>query len=337
MLLYVISKGCTSSEIVLQCIEMNFARYWNAVNSNELCGGKSLEGEKKAKISLIASMAIFGTIGIFRKYIPLSSGMIACIRGILGVAFLVGLTKVRGLKMNRETAKSNLGLLLLSGGLIGLNWVLLFESYRYTSVAVATLCYYMAPVFVMLASPFFLKETLTAKKAVCILTALLGMVFVSGVLEDGISNISEIRGILFGLGAAALYASVVLMNQRLTRVPVYDKTILQLLAAAITLLPYVLITGGVPSTKMSLTSLILLLVVGVVHTGIAYALFFASMGELKAQTVALFSYIDPIVAIILSAVILREPMSGYCMIGAALVLGAAIFSELPEKKNYGQK
>lgn len=296
-----------------------------------------MEKETKARISLIASMIIFGTIGIFRKYIPLSSGMIAFIRGILGVAFLVGLVRIRGMKTDGKAVKSHLGLLLVSGGLIGLNWVLLFESYRYTSVAVATLCYYMAPVFVMIAAPFVLKEKLTGKKAVCIMTALLGMVLVSGILETGVNELSEIRGILFGLGAAALYAMVVILNQSLTKVPVYDKTILQLLAAAIMLIPYIIFTEGIPSFRLQIVSLILLLFVGIVHTGIAYALFFASMNELKAQTVALFSYIDPIVAILLSALILKESMSAYCVLGAVMVLGAAIFSELPEKKSYGQK
>lgn len=296
-----------------------------------------MEKETKARISLIASMIIFGTIGIFRKYIPLSSGMIAFIRGILGVAFLVGLVRIRGMKTDGKAVKSHLGLLLVSGGLIGLNWVLLFESYRYTSVAVATLCYYMAPVFVMIAAPFVLKEKLTGKKAVCIMTALLGMVLVSGILETGVNELSEIRGILFGLGAAALYAMVVILNQSLTKVPVYDKTILQLLAAAIILILYIIFTEGIPSFRLQIVSLILLLFVGIVHTGIAYALFFASMNELKAQTVALFSYIDPIVAILLSALILKESMSAYCVLGAVMVLGAAIFSELPEKKSYGQK
>lgn len=288
--------------------------------------------ETNAKVSLILAMVIFGTIGIFRKYIPLSSGLVACVRGILGVTFLLAFIKIKKIRMDREAIKEHLMILLISGGFIGLNWVLLFESYRYTSVAVATLCYYMAPIFVMIVSPFLLKEKLTVKKAVCVIVALIGMIFVSGVLDGGISDVSELKGILFGLGAAALYASVVMMNQKLRKVPTYDKTIMQLGAAAVVLIPYILLVEDLGAVMLTPLITIMLMIVGVVHTGIAYALYFGSMNDLKAQTVALFSYIDPIVAIILSALFLKEPMTLYSAIGAVLVLGATMISELPEKK-----
>ena len=288
--------------------------------------------ETNAKASLILAMVIFGTIGIFRKYIPLPSGIVACARGILGVAFLLIFIKIKKIKIDGKAIKKHLAILLVSGGFIGLNWVLLFESYRYTSVAVATLCYYMAPIFVMIVSPFLLKEKLTSRKMLCVIVALVGMVFVSGVLDGGITDISELKGILFGLGAAALYASVVMMNQKLREVPTYDKTIMQLGAAAVVLIPYILFVEDLSAVTLTPLMAIMLIVVGVVHTGIAYALYFGSMNGLKAQTVALFSYIDPIVAIILSALFLKEPMTVYSAIGAVLVLGATMISELPEKR-----
>lgn len=288
--------------------------------------------ETNAKVSLILAMVIFGTIGIFRKYIPLPSGIVACARGILGVAFLLIFIKLKKIKMDKNSIKAHLTILLVSGGFIGLNWVLLFESYRYTSVAVATLCYYMAPIFVMIVSPFLLKEKLTVKKVLCVIVALIGMVFVSGVIDGGIKDVSELKGILFGLGAAALYASVVMMNQKLGKVPTYDKTIIQLGAAAVVLIPYIFLVEDLSAITVTPLILIMLLIVGVVHTGIAYALYFGSMNGLKAQTVALFSYIDPIVAIILSAMFLKEPMTIYSGIGAVLVLGATMISEISEKK-----
>ena len=291
-----------------------------------------MEKETNAKASLILAMVIFGTIGIFRKYIPLPSGIVACARGILGVAFLLVFIKIKKIKMDREAIKKHLWILLISGGFIGLNWVLLFESYRYTSVAVATLCYYMAPIFVMIVSPFLLKEKLKVKKVVCVIVALIGMVFVSGVLDGGISDVSEMKGILFGLGAAALYATVIMMNQKLREVPTYDKTIMQLGAAAVVLIPYILFVEDLSAVVLTPLIVFMLIIVGVVHTGIAYALYFGSMNGLKAQTVALFSYIDPIVAIILSAMFLKEPMTIYSAIGAVLVLGATMISELPEKR-----
>ena len=293
-----------------------------------------MEKETNAKVSLILAMTIFGTIGIFRKYIPLPSGIVACARGILGVAFLLIFIKIKKLPMNWKTIKKYLKILLISGGFIGLNWVLLFESYRYTSVAVATLCYYMAPIFVMLVSPFLLKEKLTVKKAICVLIALLGMVFVSGVLETGISGSGEIVGILFGVGAAVLYASAVLMNKKLTEVPGFERTIVQLGAAALSLLPYVLVTEWGTDMDWSGPVLPLVLVLGIVHTGIAYALYFGGIKELPAQTSALLSYIDPVSAIILSAVFLREGLSVSGLVGAVLVLGSTLLSEisLPHKE-----
>lgn len=291
-----------------------------------------MEKKSNAKISLISAMAIFGTIGIFRKYIPLPSGIVACARGILGVAFLLAFIKVKKIKMDFESIRKHLKILVFSGAFIGLNWVLLFESYRYTSVAVATLCYYMAPIFVMIVSPILLKEKLSGKKAVCVLVALIGMIFVSGVLDGGISDLSELKGVLFGLGAAALYASVVMMNQKLRAVPTYDKTIMQLGVAAAVLIPYIFVTEDLSAVVLTPVIILMTLVVGIVHTGIAYAMYFGSMNDLKAQTVALFSYIDPIVAIILSALFLKEPMTVYSGIGAVLVLGATMISELPEKR-----
>ena len=288
--------------------------------------------ENNAKLSLILAMTIFGTIGIFRKYIPLPSGIVACARGVLGVVFLFAFIKIKKIKMDMDAIKKHLKILVISGAFIGLNWVLLFESYRYTSVAVATLCYYMAPIFVMVVSPFLLKEKLTPKKTICVTVALVGMVFVSGVLDGGISDISEIKGILFGLGAAALYASVVMMNQKLRAVPTYDKTIMQLAIAAAVLIPYILFVEDLSTVTLTPLIILMVLIVGVVHTGIAYAMYFGSMNDLKAQTVALFSYIDPIVAIILSALFLKEPMTVFSIIGAVLVLGATLISELPEKR-----
>ncbi len=291
-----------------------------------------MENERKARASMILAMTIFGTIGIFRKFIPLSSGMVAFARGVLGVLFLVIFTKIKKMKINQESIRKYWKILLISGSFIGLNWVLLFESYRYTSVAVATLCYYMEPVFVMAVSPVILNEKLTVRKTVCMAAAFLGVVLVSGVLNGGVPKISELMGIFYGLGAAALYAAVVIMNQKLKNVSTYDKTIMQLSAATLILLPYIFLTEDLSAVILTPTVFFLLLIMGVVHTGAAYALYFGSMKELKAQTVALFGYIDPIVAIILSALILKEPVTAEGVLGAVLVLGATMISELPEKQ-----
>ena len=288
----------------------------------------------KAKLELIASMFIFGTIGIFVRHIPLPSSMIALVRGFVGAFFVLLFVYLKKSKLDKAAIKKNFVMLALSGAFIGINWILLFESYHYTTVATATLCYYMQPIFVILASPFLLKEKLTVKKVACVVVALIGMVFVSGVLQTGIPALSEAKGILYGLGAACFYASVVLMNKKITEINAYDKTIMQLGMGAIVLSPYVMLTQDFGSAAASMTPSLwaLLLFVGLVHTGVAYALYFDCMKDLKAQTLAIFSYIDPIVAIILSALLLKENMGLYGVIGAVLVLGSTFISEMPEKE-----
>ena len=284
-----------------------------------------------ATFKLTLSMVIFGTIGVFRRYIPLPSSLVAITRGLTGMLFLLLVMVLRKRGMNRAAVRKRLGMLCLSGAAIGVNWILLFEAYNYTSVATATLCYYLAPMFVILASPLVVGERLTAKKLICVLAALLGMVFVSGVLEAG-GGSSDLKGVLLGLGAAVLYASVVLMNKQLGDVPAYDRTIVQLGSSAAVLLPYVLLTEDMGALTFTPGTIGLLLVVGIVHTGIAYALYFGSLMQLKAQTAAILSYIDPVVAVLLSALVLREHMSLLSGLGAVLVLGAAVVSELPSRR-----
>ncbi len=280
---------------------------------------------------LISSMFLFGTIGIFVHYLPLPSAFIAMVRGFTGAIFLLLFMALKRQKPDRIAIKNNLPVLLLSGTALGINWILLFEAYNYTTVATATLCYYFAPIIVILVSPLLLREKLTAKKLVCVLIALVGMVFVSGVLEAK-SGGSDFVGVLFGLGAACFYASVMILNKKLHDIEAYDRTVMQLGTAGVVILPYVLLTQHVAASDFTLTVVVLLAVVGIVHTGLTYALYFAGMKDLPAQTVAIFSYLDPIVAILLSALFLKEPLGVYGIVGAVLVLGATFISELPDRK-----
>lgn len=286
---------------------------------------------KLARLQLIASMVIFGTIGLFVRYIPLPSSVIACVRGFVGMLFLLLVMALRRKKPDMAAIKKNLLILIVSGAAIGVNWILLFEAYRFTTVATATLCYYLAPMFVLLASPLVLKERLTLRKLLCVVVSLIGMVFVSGVASSGLPSVGELTGVLLGLGAAVLYASVVLLNKKMTGIAANDRTLMQLGLAAVTISPYILLTEDLSTLALTLPALGLLLFVGVVHTGIAYAMYFGSLKDLKAQTAAILSYIDPIVAIILSALLLREHMGLGGIVGAVLILGSALISELPEK------
>ena len=288
--------------------------------------------KNRALISLVSSMIIFGTIGIFRRYIPLSSSVIAFARGIIGFTFLLFFLWVTKKPFSMKKIGKSFLPLCFSGALIGFNWILLFEAYNFTSVATATLCYYMAPVFVIIASPFLFGEKLGTKKIICVIGAFIGMVFVSGIVENGFSIGSDIKGVLFGLGAAVLYASVVMMNKKTAEIPSFEKTVIQLGSAAVTILPYILFTEDLSAIELNTKTLVLLLFVGIVHTGISYAIYFGSIGKLPAQTAAIFSYVDPVSAIILSAVFLDEKLTVYGALGALLILGSAVLSEIEKKK-----
>ena len=282
----------------------------------------------KAKLEMIISMVIFGTIGLVRRSIPYSSAMIASFRGVIATLLLLLIHLVRRQKFDRTALKANMAKLLISGAMIGFNWVLLFEAYRYTTVSVATVCYYMAPVFILISSPFTLSEKITAKKTVCIILALVGVVLVSGVLEPGSMTSSDnLKGVLFGLGAALLYACVVTINKEIKNVSGMDRTIFQMAPAALAVLPYWLLKDNVSAITLEVEPVIMLLVAGIINTALAYDLYFASIASLSAQSAALMSYIDPVVAIILSAVVLKEGLSAVSILGVILVLGSAIAGE----------
>lgn len=290
------------------------------------------QNERNAKLQLIISMVVFGTIGLFRKNISVPSSVLAMARGFIGALFLLSVIKLQKKKISLIALKKNLLYLILSGAFIGFNWILLFEAYNNTSIAVATLCYYMAPFIVIILSPFLLKEGLTPKKIICVIIALIGMVFVSGVMDSGIGSLNDVKGILFGLGAALFYACVIILNKKIKDISPYDKTIYQLGIAAVVLLPYTMLTEEFSNINLDLKGILLILFVGIVHTGITYYLYFGSISALKAQTVALYSFIDPIVAIIISALVLKENIGIYEIIGSFLILGSTVVCELSREK-----
>ena len=279
-----------------------------------------------ARLKLIVVMLLFGTIGIFVRTISMPSSIIALVRGIIGSIFLLLVVFARRTGIDMSAVKRNWWKLLLSGGCIGVNWILLFEAYRFTTVATATLCYYLQPVIVVLGSALVLKEKLSIRKLLCVLVAILGMIPVSGVLES-IPTAGEVTGILLATGAALLYGINILTNKTMQGLSPFDMTIFCMITATLTLLPYTLLTEGWSAIVWEPQSLLLLLVVGIIHTGVAYALYYSALEKMKAQEVAIYGYIDPICAILLSALLLSEPLTAGIVIGAVMILGATYISE----------
>ena len=275
---------------------------------------------------MVLSMAVFGTLGPFVRGIPVSSGELALYRAILA-ALLIGLfLAVTGQKIPFGKIRREVPLLLASGVAMGINWILLFEAYRYTTVSVATLSYYFAPVIVTAVSPILFREKLTGKQILCFVMSTVGLVMITGIGELG--GGSHLTGILFGLGAAVFYASVVLLNKFIRNVAGIHRTFLQFLAAVLVLIPYVMLTSGVTLEKMTAAGWGNLLVVGLIHTGVTYCLYFSSLKELPGQKAAILSYIDPLVAVLISVVVLKEPMTLWQAAGGILILGFTLWNEM---------
>lgn len=292
-----------------------------------------------ARLKIIAAMAIWGTISLFVKHIAMPSAETALFRAAIAIVILLLFKLVTGGKFNREDVRRELIPLLLSGAAMGFNWVLLFEAYRYTTVSVATLSYYFAPVIVMVLSPILFHEHTTWKQRICFILSTLGLVLVINVGEISLGD-KNLTGILFGLGAASLYASVMLLNKFCKRVGGIDRTIIQFAAAIAVLLVYVLLTSGITVMTLDSTGLVNLLILGTVHTGICYCLFFSAVRDLPGQEAAILSYIDPFVSILVSVFILYESMTVLQIVGGVLILGFTLLNEIdlkPAKKAESSK
>ena len=288
---------------------------------------------KRARLMLVASMAIFGTLGPFVRNISVSSGELALYRAILAAALIGGYLLVTKQPIPLGHIRRELPFLLLSGVAMGINWILLFEAYRYTTVSVATLSYYFAPVIVTAVCPVLFREKLTAKQILCFAMSTLGLVLITGTGEVGKGG-TDLIGILFGLGAAAFYAAVVLLNKFIKNVEGIHRTFLQFLAAILTLIPYVAATSGVTLGTMDPTGWICLLIVGLLHTGVTYCMYFSSLKELPGQKAAILNYVDPLVAVLVSVLVLHEAITVSQLAGGALILGFTLWNEisLPSRK-----
>ena len=280
-----------------------------------------------AKFKIIISMIVFGTIPIFVKNMELPAGEIALYRAIIAsVTILIYKTIVdKGISLPKS--KNERYILFLSGASIGFSWILLFQAYNFTTISAATLSYYFAPSIVLIASTILFREKLTALQIIYFVMATIGLIFIIGDDSFGLDNI-DIKGITFGLGAASLYATVVILNKFIKTVTGIDKTFIQLVAASFVLIPYASFTTGIHINSLNYVGIINLLILGVFHTGITYCLFFSSLRDLSGQEASILSYVDPFVAILVSVSVFGETISSIQIIGGIMILGFSLMNEL---------
>ena len=283
--------------------------------------------QKQAKLMLSISMMIFGTIGVFTRNIAVSSGELALYRAVLAAALLLGYFIVTKQTIDLKAIKKELVLLLCSGVAMGINWILLFEAYKHTTISAATLSYYFAPVIVTVACPILFRERITKKQGLCFVLSTIGLVLIIG-FEGINSGSNHFLGIMLGLGAALFYATVILLNKFIKNVEGIQRTFLQFLSAICILIPYVLATGGMHLNTLPVNGWICLLIVGLIHTGITYCMYFSSLKELDGQEVAILSYLDPLVAVVISVTILGEPLGILQLFGGILILGCTLWNEI---------
>ncbi|MEI8216041.1 MAG: DMT family transporter [Eubacteriales bacterium] len=282
------------------------------------------------KLKIVSAMMIFGTISIFVKNIPLPTGEIALFRAIIAALAIAVFKLAWEKKIFFPNIKKDLHLLFISGAAMGFNWILLFQAYKYTTISIATLSYYFAPVIVTVACPVIFREKLTIKQIICFTMATIGLFFIIGIggLNQSAGNL---MGIGFGLGAAVLYATVIILNKFIRTVTGIDRTLIQIFAAIIVLAPYVFSTTGIHLAQIGNIGIASLLILGLVHTGFAYVLYFSSLKDLRGQEVAILSYIDPLVAVLVSITIFSEAIGPLQIIGGMMILGFTLLNEIKLK------
>ena len=281
-----------------------------------------------SKSKIVTAMLIWGTIGIFVKNINLTSIEIAFFRASIGSIVLLLVAILNKEIIDKKLLKENAFLLIFSGIALGINWTMLFQAMKYTSISNATLSYYFAPIFMILFSAIILKEKISIKNIICMLVALLGlfMILKSGD-SDSVNNYNHTKGIMFGLLGALLYAIIVILNKFIKGLSPIQITLSQLAISTIVLLPIVARNGIENFRVLNINIWFLIITLGVIHTGFAYLLYFPSLRDVEAKAIAIISYLDPITAIFISAIFLREPMTGIQMLGGVFILSSAYINE----------
>lgn len=283
------------------------------------------------RIKFITALVLYGTIGLFLRHVSLPSEIVVLFRGIIGSAFILSYLKLTDRHINITAIKNNALWLILSGIFLGLNWGFLFAAYMHTTIAIASLCNYTAPLIVILIAPIVLHEPLNKKKLPCVAAAFIGIILVSGAWEgvsESVETAGNLSGILLGLTSALCFVGIVICNRKIINISSFDKAVVQLAVSALAILPYVLINNrSAAALNWDMKSILIILTLGIVQTGIAYCFYFSGLGSLPVQTIAVLGYLEPVVSVICSSIFLHESMSIIGWLGAALILGAAVISE----------
>lgn len=284
----------------------------------------------KFYLMFVAAMLIFGSNGVFASMLEMSGAQLVLLRTLIGGAVLLIIILISRSRTPKEVLLREKWRLLFAGVCLGANWALLFEAYNLMNVSLATLTYYTAPVLVLVLAPLVLKERQNGLAYLGMAVVIVGMLLVVGT-DFGEGGVSA-TGLTVGLGSAVFYAMLMLVNKQITGVSGLNLTFIEIVIAAVILLPYVLATSGGVPLPTDARGIFALLFLCTVNTGFACWLYFSSMNRLPAKAVALMGYFDPVSALIFSAVFLDERLSGLQLAGAVLVLAGALVGQFRPRR-----
>ena len=275
----------------------------------------------------LLALLLFGFNGIVASRILLESSQIVLLRTLLGSVSLLLFFFLSGHRFSFAGRSRDVILILLSGAAMGASWMFLYAGYRTIGVSTASLLYYCCPVIVMALSPLLFHETLTWVKVIGFAGVCTGIVLVNG-LGGGQVNAT---GLFCGIMSAICYAAMLILNKKAQSMDGMENSLLQMLSAAVTVFLLLLCKGGL---AMSVTgaSWPWILVLGIVNTGFGCWCYFSALGALSVQTVAVCGYLEPLSAVIFSALLLHERLTAPQLIGAALIIGGALFAECVHPK-----
>ena len=283
-----------------------------------------------SNIKMILGMAIFGSIGIFVHEIGLPPAVIASIRAIVGTAFLAIILGFYNNRANLSDVKKNILPIIISGTALAFNWIFLFKAYQVTTIPIATVCYNIAPIFVLILSPIILRERVTLTTVACTLGALAGAILLSGITSGDTLNIS---GVTYAIIAAGLYAIIMITNKKISGISSLDNAFYQMAVASIVAIAYSVFTVDMTSFSFGGHIGWMLLVLGILHTAIAYALVFSASKRMTAQAWGILSYLEPATAIVLAFLLLKQPLKAIEILGAVMIFGFAIINALVRRRH----
>ena len=283
---------------------------------------------KRSYMKYFAALLLFGFNGIVASFIDLSSYEIVLLRTFIGNVLLIALFFLTRNKLTFYQYKNDSLFLLLSGIAMGTSWMFLYEAYAQIGVSIASLCYYCGPVIVMALSPLLFREKLTASKLCGFAAVLIGIILVNGSAFNGNGNL---WGIFCGLMSAVMDAAMVICNKKAQRITGMENATLQLFVSFLTVFIFVLFKQGL-TVHLHTEDIIPVLILGLFNTGIGCYFYFSSIGKLPVQTVAVCGYLEPLSAVVFSVIVLHETMLPIRILGAALIIGGAVSSELVKRK-----